>query len=247
MATAQELLRKRRTSWEVCAGAAAEMRTILSELEEYSGVYEETTALRKRLDRIEKACARGRAASVPEAGDVEARSEKTAKPDADSAEDPIAAGGDPKTVAQNLIAQMPLQRIFQDPALSDAFLSELLLALARESSCKSRKERQRQGIEEAKAQGVRFGAPRKPLPENFEEVRQAWRDGVFSLSEAAEQCGMAHSTFYNAAQRAERAMKEAEAAQAEGQPETSAPAAGEGQKSSPVKRRHRTLAGAQAN
>jgi len=243
MATAQELLRKRRTSWEVCAGAAAEMRTILNELEEYSGIYEETTALKKRLDRIEKACARGRAASVPAANEAPAVHSEAADPEAD----PIMAGGDPKTVAQNLIAQMPLQRIFQDPALSDAFLSELLLALARESSGKDRRERQRQGIEEARAQGVRFGAPRKPLPENFEEVRQAWRDGVFSLTKAAEQCGMANSTFYNAAQRAERAMKEAETAQAECQPESSASANRERQKPAPVKRKHRTLARAQAN
>lgn len=226
MATAQELMKKRRTSWEVCAGAAAEMRTILDELEKYSGVYEETTALRKWLNRIDKACSRGRAAS----------SEAPLDPDADE-DDPIAMGGDPRTVAQNLIAQMPLQRIFQDPELSDAFLSELLLALARESSYKNRRERQRQGIEQAKAQGVRFGAPKRVLPENFEEVRKAWRNGELSQVEAAEQCGMAKTTFYNAAQRAERAMR-AEAQRKE-------EAAHEVQGARPYKHRH--LANAQAN
>lgn len=210
MSATQDRVKKRRRSWEICADAAAEMRTILDELEKYSGVYEETTALRKRLDRIDKACARGRTASNAASGNeaVESVKVETAVPTAPAVTDPIEAGGDPKIVAQNLIAQMPLQKIFQDPVLSDAFLSELFLALARESTGQTRRERQRQGIEEAKAQGVRFGAPRRPLPDNFEEVRRAWRNGEFSLSEAAEQCGMAKSTFYNAAQRAEQAMEE---------------------------------------
>lgn len=225
MSTAQEVLRKRRSSWEVCAGAASEMRTILDELEKYSGIYEETTALRKQLDCIERACG-GKAANLG----------------ADPAVDPLEADGDPKAVAQNLIAQMPLQKIFQDPALSDAFLSELLLALARESSYKNRRERQRQGIEEARAKGVRFGAPKRALPEHFEELRKAWRNGEFSLAEAAEQCGMAKTTFYNAARRAERAARAAEAKREEGPLR-----AQEGQAASPAKRKCRSLASARAN
>jgi len=208
MSATHDLLRNQQRSWAICADTVAEMRTILDELEEYSGVYEETTALRKRLDRIDKACTCGQAAADGEE-DVETASvEQEAAAPEPAVPDLIDAGGDPKTVAQNLIAQMPLQRIFQDPALSDAFLSELLLALARESSGRSRRERQRKGIAEAKAQGVRFGAPRRPLPENFEEVRSAWRNGEFTLTEAARRCGMAKSTFYNAAQRAEQAMSE---------------------------------------
>jgi len=191
MSAEREPAETRRSSWEVCAGAASEMRTILDELEEYSGIYEETIALRKQLDRIETACDR----------EKESASMLTAS---------IETGGDPKAAARSLIDQLPLPQIFQDPALADAFLSELLLALARESSGKNRRERQRQGIAEAKAQGVRFGAPRRPLPENFEDVRRAWRDGEFNLTEAAARCGMAKSTFYNAAQRAEQAMPEAE-------------------------------------
>lgn len=199
MSTVQERVEKRRSSWEVCAESASGMRAILDELEGYSGVYEETTALRRHLERIERACARGCA--------TPARGEKAAEPEAG----PIEAGGDPKTVARNLIAQIPLQKIFRDPALSDAFLSELMLALARESSCMDRRERQRQGIAQAKAQGVRFGRAKRPLPENFEGIRKAWRDGQFTLAEAASRCGMPKSTFYNAAQRVERAIDEGEA------------------------------------
>lgn len=197
MTAAQETAKKRRNSWDVCAGAVSEMRTILDELEEYSGVYEETAALRKQLDRIEKACARSRTASRHEGEDADEPETVDEPPSAQTS-------GDPKTVARRLIAQMPLQMIFQDPALSDAFLSELLLALAKESSGSSRRERQRQGIKRAKANGVRFGAPQRPLPENFEEMHRGWRNGEFSLRVAAKKCGMAETTFYNAVRRAER-------------------------------------------
>lgn len=116
--------------------------------------------------------------------------------------DPLA--GDPRAAARALIAQLPLDRIFQDQALTDAFLSELLMALARESVSQSRRELQRKGIEEAKAQGVRFGAPSRPLPENFEQARLAWRGGQMSSAAAAKLCGMPKTTFYNAVRRVER-------------------------------------------
>lgn len=116
------------------------------------------------------------------------------------------SGGDPKITARNLVAQIPLREIFQDRALADAFLSELMLALARESSREDIRARQRKGIAEAKARGVRFGKPARPLPENFENVRQAWRNGGLSLKEAAEECGMPESSFYAAAQRTEKAV-----------------------------------------
>ncbi len=126
-------------------------------------------------------------------------------------QEPKTAGGTeefrdaaPRATARNLIARLPLREIFQDKELADAFLSELMLALARESSRESRRELQRKGIEEAKARGVRFGKPARPLPENFENARRAWRDGWFSLKEAAKACGMPETSFYDAVQRAER-------------------------------------------
>lgn len=139
------------------------------------GVSEAAAALRAQVRRIEGACA------VPEA-----------------------EAGDPKAAAQGLIARLPLREVFQDKALADAFLSELLLTLARESSYEERRERQRKGIAEAKAHGARFGKPARALPENFEDARQAWRDGRLSMKEAAELCGLPKTTFYDAAQRAEK-------------------------------------------
>ncbi len=168
--------------WEACASAVSEMETILDGLEDYSGTYDEVFALREQLKRIEQACDAG----LSENGNAPL-------PD-----------GDPGTVAKSLIAQIPLRRIFQDKKLADTFLSELLLAIARESGHENRRDLQKKGIEEAKAQGVRFGAPARPLPDNFEEVRKAWRDGQLTVKEAAAQCGLARTTFYNAVHRVER-------------------------------------------
>ena len=63
-----------------------------------------------------------------------------------------------------------------------------------------------EGIAAAKAQGVRFGALCRTLPDNFEELRQAWRSGQITLRTAAEICGIPKSTFRNAAVRAEMAV-----------------------------------------
>ena len=44
---------------------------------------------------------------------------------------------------------------------------------------------------------------RKPVPDNFEECREAWRDGQMTLRQAAGACGMPHTTFHNAVVRVE--------------------------------------------
>ena len=59
--------------------------------------------------------------------------------------------------------------------------------------------RQAEGIAAAKASGVRFGRPETPLPENFYEMCEAWKNKEISLNKAAEKCGMPVSTFYKKA------------------------------------------------
>jgi len=167
----------------VFSDAISEMEATVSSLETCPELYQETAALRRQLGRIASVC---RAPEDGAAGEC---------------------GGDPKTAARRLIGLLPLHDIFQNPDLADAFLSELLLALARESTSSSRRDRQRKGIAQAKAQGVRFGAPSRPLPENFHEAHRAWRAGQCSMREAAERCGMPKTTFYNAVRRTEQAAE----------------------------------------
>lgn len=106
------------------------------------------------------------------------------------------------------LAQDVLRDISElDPSRSKellgVFVSELFLSVAEEERREYRRQQQAEGIAAAKERGVQFGRSRKPLPENFEEYREAWRGGQMSLREAANACGMSHATFRNAVLRAE--------------------------------------------
>ena len=64
--------------------------------------------------------------------------------------------------------------------------------------------RQAEGIAEAKAKGVKFGRPEMPLPDNFQEMYEAWKNREISVREAASNCGMPTSTFYDRAIKKEK-------------------------------------------
>ena len=56
-------------------------------------------------------------------------------------------------------------------------------------------QRQAEGIAAAKARGVRFGRPPRPLPENYHSAYQRWKSGAITGTAAAKECGMPLSTF----------------------------------------------------
>ena len=93
----------------------------------------------------------------------------------------------------------------QGKALLSDFVSDLFLTAAKQRQQRDRRQKQASGIAAAKAKGVRFGRPAKPLPGNFDEVRQSWRRGELTLTQAANTCGLPESTFYNSAVRRENA------------------------------------------
>lgn len=94
----------------------------------------------------------------------------------------------------------------QSKELLGAFVSDLCLSVAEQEQRTVRRRQQLDGIEAAKQRGVRFGRSCKPLPENFDECRRRWRSGELNLREAAEACGMAKSSFYEAAVRTEQSV-----------------------------------------
>ncbi len=101
------------------------------------------------------------------------------------------------------VCDMPILDTWRDKNLLDTFISDLVLALlsyVAENERVNIRIRQAEGIAAAKARGVRFGRPPRPLPENFGNVYQNWKEKKITGTLAAKECGMAISTFrYRAA------------------------------------------------
>ena len=107
-----------------------------------------------------------------------------------------------------VVLDMPLLDTRQGRDLTGTLIADIVLQLlsyVAQTERENIRQRQAEGIAAAKARGVRFGPPPKALPDNFEQLRQAWRSKQMSLRTAAETCGLPRSTFYDAALRAELA------------------------------------------
>lgn len=109
-----------------------------------------------------------------------------------------------KELAEEISADLSSLEAAQSKELLSDFVSELFLAVTEQQRRKERRQKQAEGIAAAKAKGVRFGRTRKPVPDNFDDVHQAWRDKTLSLREAADLCGLSQGTFYGMAVRKEQ-------------------------------------------
>ena len=100
--------------------------------------------------------------------------------------------------AEVQVLDMPLLDTRKNKNLLGTFIADLVLqvlAYCAQFERESILERQRQGIAEAKKRGVRFGRPRRKMPPEFAEAVEMVRCGEISGREAAQLCGMSHSTF----------------------------------------------------
>ena len=96
------------------------------------------------------------------------------------------------------VIDMPLLDTRNGKDLMGAFLGDVVLqvlSFVAENERKMIRMRQAEGIQAAKARGIRFGRPEHPLPKNFDEVYRRWTDGQISGIKAAAELGMAPSTF----------------------------------------------------
>lgn len=59
------------------------------------------------------------------------------------------------------------------------------------------RQRQREGINAAKAKGKHLGRPAMSLPDNWEEVLSIWRMGEITAKEAMRRTGMKRTAFYS--------------------------------------------------
>ncbi len=101
--------------------------------------------------------------------------------------------------ADIVVIDMPLLDTRRGKDLLGSFLSDVVLqvlSFVAENERDSIRQRQAEGIAAARKRGVRFGRPPKPLPEGFLAERAKWRRGEATLKKAAQNCGMALSTFY---------------------------------------------------
>ena len=101
------------------------------------------------------------------------------------------------------VIDMPLLDTRRGKDLVGTFLSDVVLqvlSFVAENERINIRQRQAEGIAAAKARGIRFGRPPRPLPENYHSAYQRWKAGIITGTTAARECKMPLSTFrYRAA------------------------------------------------
>ncbi len=96
------------------------------------------------------------------------------------------------------VLDMPLLDTRQGKDLMGTFIADLvlqILSFVAQNERENIRKRQAEGIAAAKARGVRFGRPQKPLPSFFPDVCRRYAAGELTASAAAKLCGMATTTF----------------------------------------------------
>ena len=105
-----------------------------------------------------------------------------------------------------VVLDMPLLDTRRGKDLMGTFLSDIVLqvlSFVAENERTNIRQRQAEGIAAAKARGVKFGRPAKPLPDNFDNCYQRWKQGELTGTAAAKECGMPLATFRYRAERYE--------------------------------------------
>ncbi len=101
--------------------------------------------------------------------------------------------------ADIVVLDMPLLDTRQTGRdLTGTFVADLVLQIlsyVAQTERENIKQRQKEGIAAAKLRGVQFGRPRKPLPDNFQQVKEDWENKKITSREAANQLLVAQDTF----------------------------------------------------
>ena len=97
------------------------------------------------------------------------------------------------------IIDMPLLDTRNGKDLMGTFIADLvlqILSFVAQSERENIKKRQAGGIAAAKAKGVKFGRPKKHLPDNFSGLVQELKQNKITVSDLLIQCDISRATFY---------------------------------------------------
>ncbi|MGI6012056.1 MAG: recombinase family protein [Ruminococcus sp.] len=104
-----------------------------------------------------------------------------------------------KLQADIVILDMPLLDTRQTGRnLTGTFVADLVLQIlsyVAQTERENIRQRQTEGIAAARQRGVRFGRPRKTVPESFNRLKSLWENGAISSREAARQLSVSQNTF----------------------------------------------------
>lgn len=102
--------------------------------------------------------------------------------------------------ADIVVIDMPLLDTRKNKDLLGTFISDLVLQILSYVAEQERtfiKQRQKEGITNAKNNGVKFGRPKIEKPQNFDVVVSRWKNKEIKSKEAMELLGLKPNTFYN--------------------------------------------------
>ena len=97
------------------------------------------------------------------------------------------------------VLDMPLLDTRNGKDLMGTFIADLvlqILSFVAQSERENIKKRQAEGIAAAKAKGVKFGRPGRPVPVDFGKIVKAWEQKKLPFDEVLNQCDMSEATFY---------------------------------------------------
>lgn len=102
--------------------------------------------------------------------------------------------------ADIVVIDMPLLDTRKNKDLLGTFISDLVLQILSYVAEQERtfiKQRQKEGITNAKNNGVKFGRPKIEKPQDFDVVVSRWKNKEIKSKVAMELLGLKPNTFYN--------------------------------------------------
>jgi len=98
------------------------------------------------------------------------------------------------------VIDMPILDTAKENDLTATLIADIVLQLlsyVAETERSFIRQRQREGIDAAKAKGVRFGRKGYDKPESFDRVKNMWKEGLITSRKAGEMLGVSHTCFMN--------------------------------------------------